>query len=577
MAKRLVTDFSATGSNPYFIKQAKDPGRITKVGNDIRLEARSGDTDVAGSGPDRVRSEIYVPKETIPEMDTEGAVSWVAFCYESESGPSILDSGGARFQIHGPNNSGQAQVFMTFNGGNAQVRLWDAADIDHYGGSSATSAFFLKDANGNNVPFAHGKKFYMVLRMVTSITAATGRVSMWYNGIQFINDIHLATRYTRYDNGSGYTTFAESNRANYPKFGGIYALNSQMGSTSWSRQRLVALGDGAETLASMTSHFPAESGYSGAGGEEPPPTGGGTGIRPVFDAKSSASVNGTLVNVTHTVAGTNRAAFVFVGTRSSTVIPNNPTWAGVSLGAPIHEQLLASLGGVRVWRIVAPPLGASLVEVSFAGGGAPSRLVVASFNNVLQTAPNGTPQSVTETASGQPTISLTALSDELVIDFVTAMWTSLGDTFTGVGAGQTARDQGFATNTGVTIGVVTQLSEKPGAGGTLTLTHTKEDAGADWIHTAIVLKPIPSAGTITTGAAFEDADALTAAASTQSPFGTFTEADALTAAASLTSILAATFEDADSLHIDLSVQVPGVAPDIGADWRIARGLSRRHG
>lgn len=170
------------------------------------------------------------------------------------------------------------------------------------------------------------------------------------------------------------------------------------------------------------------------------------------------------------------------------------TWGGVSMTQIGSGAKVASgtAGGVRAYRIVNPPTGASNIVITPAAGNSAVGYIVSSYSGVDQTTPVGTP--ATDTGSSTtPTVDVSAATDDMVLDMVTA-----AAPFSGSGGGQTI--EGTPTDGS---SYVARGSREAGAT-TVTMSHTI--SSANWATIGFALKaagagdPAPTITSVNGGA-----------------------------------------------------------------------------
>ena len=162
-------------NNPAMGYQAKTPDRIW-WSDETRwfvLNALPGDTNVAGSGAAR-RAEVTV---TLDDTNAREGVTQV-WTFKISGIHPYTPTGvwGARHQWHGPNDTGQAQVFWHTEGGVWKVRLWDA------GTQRELTTVTLLDWTDQPINYVVDEVLDVVELVTWSSDPSFGRYKLWVNG-----------------------------------------------------------------------------------------------------------------------------------------------------------------------------------------------------------------------------------------------------------------------------------------------------------------------------------------------------------------------------------------------------------
>jgi hypothetical protein len=186
----------------------------------------------------------------------------------------------------------------------------------------------------------------------------------------------------------------------------------------------------------------------------------------------------TSLSVSHTAAGTDRAAWIGGGGRTAPPPPgiSSATYGGNAATAA-YAQVDSDATGQRGFYIAGDanvPTGAQTVQINFASSASECSIVVISLQGVDSSAPVGTPA----TTSGDPVTSLSVTvgsvgADDMLTDFFygVAAGTTAGS---GPGAGQTTQVEsvfndfyyGASSQDGADGGVMSWTSDGTGGGGT---------------------------------------------------------------------------------------------------------------
>lgn len=220
---------------------------------------------------------------------------------------------------------------------------------------------------------------------------------------------------------------------------------------------------------------------------------GGGGSQVTFDAATNAVdiTTGQSISTTHTAAGSNRAAFVFVyGAVASWahVVVGTATYGGTAMtkifeSAPSNENYMAA------FVLAAPATGAQTVTVNFVAEDTQnSTISVVTLNGVHQTVLVGTvASSFSNTTGTTPSATVTGLvANGLVVDGLGAVQASGGAAVT-QGASQTLRGTNAVATNGAfqyNAAVSTQLSSDGGI-----MSWTKE-SNYNYCHIAVEFKPL---------------------------------------------------------------------------------------
>lgn len=209
-----------------------------------------------------------------------------------------------------------------------------------------------------------------------------------------------------------------------------------------------------------------------------------TGAALAFDAKSTTptSATGDPIDVTHTISGSNR--YVFVQVVSSNTFPTISSVVWDPAGVNEALSVIASVNyaaDVRtvVYGRVNPTAKTAIMRVDLsAGDGSGTFVAVSSFNGVHQTTPLGTPATANGGTGGTPTVTVSAATGDLVVDFMGSKEQPLGNKTPG--AGQTELWDGYS-NQSIGAG-----SWKAGAASVpMTWGGTTEE----WANVGVALKP----------------------------------------------------------------------------------------
>ena len=205
----------------------------------------------------------------------------------------------------------------------------------------------------------------------------------------------------------------------------------------------------------------------------------------VGSASSTSGVDGTTETLSHTVpAGSNRLLFVGIGLSAGT--PGNVS--GVTFNGDPMTQAWNSLFGVTRsfgYYLVAPDETTANIEVTFTGGVDEFAFGAVNFAGVDQGTPIGTP-ATGGTDTGTATVDVTSVANDVVIDCVHAVATSIT-----VGAGQSSSSPGgweVDNNSGTSSGSSTETA----SGASTTMSWTLSAAN-DWAIGGVALKPAADA------------------------------------------------------------------------------------
>jgi Tfp pilus assembly protein PilV len=141
-----------------------------------------------------------------------------------------------------------------------------------------------------------------------------------------------------------------------------------------------------------------------------------------LDAVSTGTGTGNTVNVTHTVAGSQRLMLVGISTRANEAVSSvvwDPTGANQPLSLVTGCNQLSANGEIWIYWLIAPATGTNLtLTVTFAPSTSADAVVgVASFTGVNQSTPLGT--CVTSAVDPGPVfVTVSSATDELVFDTV---------------------------------------------------------------------------------------------------------------------------------------------------------------
>lgn len=204
-----------------------------------------------------------------------------------------------------------------------------------------------------------------------------------------------------------------------------------------------------------------------------------------FDAASSNGNGGvTSISVSHTAAGSNRAAIIAVIAEGGVTI-SSVTYGGVA--CTLLRDHSDSASGVHMYRILAPNTGAQTVQANFSGSSSRCAIGVVTFTGVDQTTPFGTAVDAKTTASTTISVDASSATGEVVVDMAWVV-----DNNITVGAGQTAHiDQDDIAGVFRSFG----MSSEAGAT-TTTMSWTHTTNGTNFII-AVPLKPASSSSTVT--------------------------------------------------------------------------------
>lgn len=152
-----------------------------------------------------------------------------------------------------------------------------------------------------------------------------------------------------------------------------------------------------------------------------------------FDAAADgAADSGSSVSYSHTCSGSDRLLIVGVAWRGTQTV-SSVTYNGVAMTQVAAHAAGGNNTRVKQYYLINPASGANTVSVTMSGA---TNLVVGSisFNGAHQTTPLGTQATATGT-SGNPSVSVSSASDEIVVDSLSY---DRASSLT-VGAGQTQR------------------------------------------------------------------------------------------------------------------------------------------
>ena len=180
-------------NNPAMGYQAKIPTNILWIdeSKQFSIAASARDTNVAGSGAAR-RAEITV---TLDDTNAREGVTQVwTFKIGGTSQYTPTGVWGARHQWHGPNDTGQAQVFWHTEGGVWKVRLWDA------GLQREVTTIVLIDGARDLMMYRPGEMLDCVELITWSANPNVGRYALWVNGTK-MTDMKFSTLHGRLKSG----------------------------------------------------------------------------------------------------------------------------------------------------------------------------------------------------------------------------------------------------------------------------------------------------------------------------------------------------------------------------------------
>ena len=172
-----------------------------------------------------------------------------------------------------------------------------------------------------------------------------------------------------------------------------------------------------------------------------------TGASLAFDAKTTTptSATGNPVDVTHTISGSNR--YVFVQVVSSNTFPTitsvvwDPAGVNEALSVIATDNRASDVRTVLYGR-VNPTAKTAIMRVTLsAGDGSGTFVAVSSFTGVHPTTPLGTPATADGGTSTTPTVTVSAATGDLVVDFMGTKETTGNKT---AGSGQTELWDGYS-------------------------------------------------------------------------------------------------------------------------------------
>ncbi len=192
----------------------------------------------------------------------------------------------------------------------------------------------------------------------------------------------------------------------------------------------------------------------------------------------------SVIDVTHTISGSNRYVFVQVVSTngfpaSITSVVWDPTGVNQALSVVATRSLSTDVRNV-VYGLVNPTAKTAIMRVTLSTTDSDGTFVaVSSFTGVDQTTPLGTPVTAAS-GSGSPTVTVSAATGDLVVDFMATKETSGNKT---AGSGQTEIWDGVGPPDADGAG-----STKPGAASVvMSWTGVTEE----WATIGVPLKPAP--------------------------------------------------------------------------------------
>ncbi len=206
-------------------------------------------------------------------------------------------------------------------------------------------------------------------------------------------------------------------------------------------------------------------------------------------SKSTTSETGGTINVTHTISGSDRYVFVQVVHSNSYPSITSVVWdPGVANEALSVISTATEAANVRtvVYGLKNPTAKTATMRVIVSAGDSSGTFVaVSSYTGVHQTTPLGTPATATGGTGTNPTVTVTAATNDLVVDFMGTKETPLGSKT--AGAGQTKIWDGYSNQS---IGAGS--TEAGAASVTMSWTGTTEE----WTMVGVALKPAGSCPTL---------------------------------------------------------------------------------
>ena len=201
-----------------------------------------------------------------------------------------------------------------------------------------------------------------------------------------------------------------------------------------------------------------------------------------YDTASSAQATAaSSISVSHTASGSDRAAFIGVGSSAESPDLTSTVTYGGSSCTEIWDFIGQTYAHNSSHYYIAPPTSSQTVTATLAGTDDELVIGVTSMTGVHQTTPIGTPQTANAT-SNAPSVNVSSATDELVVDNLYAI---TANTLT-VGAGQTER---WAQTIGTAV-----VGKGSTEVGSATTTMSWSMAGADiWTIGAVGFKPAGAA------------------------------------------------------------------------------------
>jgi len=238
-----------------------------------------------------------------------------------------------------------------------------------------------------------------------------------------------------------------------------------------------------------------------------------TGASIAFDAASTTptSATGNPIDVNHTISGTNR--YVFVQVVSSNTFPTissvvwDPTGVNEALSVIATDNRASDVRTVLYGK-VNPTAKTAIMRVTLSAGDSSGTYVaVSSFKGVHPTTPLGTPATANGGTGGTPTVTVSAATGDLVIDFMGTKETTSGKT---AGAGQTELWDSYS-NQSYGAG-----SWKAGAATPVVMSWT--GVPEEWAMIGVALKPGGGCPNITEAIGPENVGEMETRYSTTKPF-----------------------------------------------------------
>ena len=168
-----------------------------------------------------------------------------------------------------------------------------------------------------------------------------------------------------------------------------------------------------------------------------------------FDAASSGQVdNASTITLSHTVGATGQYRLLIVNVSAfdgTDRIPTGVTYDGVAM-VKVADQTQGS-NAASMWYLVAPSTGADDIVATFAGTVDSINMGGISFTGVDQTTPLGTAAKAASAGSDAPTVTVTTVARDMVVDSLAQGDESSNTATNAAGTYQTERhDVGQSTN-----------------------------------------------------------------------------------------------------------------------------------